>query len=116
MSGRVSRLADLARIAALLAERALPPVAAAQERLATAQALIDDMAARRAGLKLDGADPVLAAQLARQAQRLRVHQTMAMADLARAQAELNVAKAAARPVMARKVVLERLVEKTGQKG
>lgn len=115
MRARADKLADLARIAALLADRALPPVAAAQNRLAAQQGLIDDMASRRAALRGDGVDPALAARLARQAQRLRVQQSEAMSDLARAQAELEMAKAAARPALARKAVLERLVLKAAQK-
>ena len=115
MTTRLDKLRDLARIAALLAERALPPVAAARDRVAAQQRRIDDMAARRDALVVDGVDPVLAARLAQQAQRLRLQQATAMSDLARAQAELELAIAAARPALARKAVLERLVTTPGRR-
>ena len=114
MTGPNKRLADLARIAAVLAERGLAPVAQAQGRLVAQRAQIEELAARRARLSLDGADPVVAARLARLAERLRHDQAAAMADLACAQAEFDMAKQAARPAVARKSVLERLVHQTRQ--
>lgn len=115
MSGPKDRLADLARIAALLAEAALPPVAAAQNRLAEAQSRFDAVAARRAALSPDAADDLVqAALLARQAGLLRIEQAGLGADLARARAELDVALAAAQRPLARKAVLDRLVKGKGR--
>lgn len=115
MTPRLEKLRALAQIAALLAERALPPVAAARDRVAAQQGRIDDMVAQREALAVDGVDPVLAARLASQAQRLRQQQATAMSDLARAQAELELAISAARPALARKAVLERLVTMPGRR-
>lgn len=108
MRQQAHRLADLARIAALAAEHAAAPVARAQARLRVLQRHIDDLAARRAGLSTDGVDPVVAARLARLAQRLRQDQAAALAELARAQADLDMAWQAARPALSRKLVLARL--------
>lgn len=111
MIGRTRRLADLALVAALLAERASAPVAKAQDRLRAQKGQIDGLVARRAALSLDGADPVVAARLARLAEHLRQEHAAAMVELARAQAECDIARQAVRPAVARKAVLERLVHK-----
>lgn len=117
MTGRdARRLADLARIAAMLAERAAGPVALAQGRLQAQTARIDALAARRAALSLDGADPVVAARLALMAERLRREHAAALMELARAQAECDIARQAARPALARKSVLERLVQRASRPG
>lgn len=103
------RLAELARLAALTSDRALRPVADARQRIDAARAAERAVAAHRAALGAGaGADPVLAALLARQAERLRRRQAAALSGLAMLEAELDEAKAAARPAFGRKLVLERL--------
>lgn len=109
MRKREEKLAELARIAALLADRGLAPVAAAQARRDARRARIDRLAAQRATLSAGSGEPVLAAALARQAERLRRIQAEAMTDLARHEAELEIAKARARPAFGRKLALERLL-------
>ena len=109
MTLRKDRLEALVAIAAVLSDRALAPVAAAQARLETARARADGLAASRAQLRGDCCDPVQAAMMARQGEALRRRQATAMTDLARIQAELEIAKAAARPAFGRKIALERLL-------
>lgn len=108
MTRRAERLAALAKIASVLSRRALAPVAVAQAHRDAQGARIATLAARRAALSSDGADPFIAAQLGRQVAHLRAQQATAMADLARLQAALDLAKAAAQPAVAREHVLARL--------
>lgn len=110
MMRRAEKLAALARIAALVSNRALAPVAAAQTHRDAQQRKIAALAARRAALSPDGADPFIAGQLGRQAAHLRAQHAAALAELARLQATLDHAKAKAQPALAREVVLARLAD------
>jgi hypothetical protein len=115
MTRRAEKLAALAQIAALLSQRALAPVAAAQTHRDAQQRKIAALAARRAALSPDGADPFIAGQLGRQAAHLRAQQAAAMADLARLQAALDLAKAKAQPALAREGGLARLADAAARK-
>lgn len=106
------KMAALASLAGLIADRALAPVTEAQARLAKARARADVLAQARATLSIDASDPLQAALMARQSERMRHRHVAAMSDLARLQAELEIAKEAARPVYGRKLVLERLIART----
>ena len=108
MSPRHDRLAALAALAGLMSDRAMGPVARAQARLDGARAEVGALAEARARAEVDAADPVQAALMARQAEGVRRRQVAAMTDLARLQAELEIAKAAARPAFGRKLALGRL--------
>jgi hypothetical protein len=108
MTTKGARLNDLARIATLLSDRALAPVAAAQARVEAKRTEVAGLATHRRALDTDGADPVQAAFLAQQARRLRRRQASALSELARLEAELEIAKAAARAAYGRKLVLDRL--------
>lgn len=110
MTDRERKLVALAEVAALATARALAPVAAAQKRLDAQHNLIASLADQRAALLPDGADPVIAARLARQAADLRRQQADAMADLARLHAALDLAKSAARHSLAREHALSRLMD------
>jgi hypothetical protein len=110
MTDRPDRLEKLARIAELVADKARQPVLAAQARVDAQHARIDALAAHRAALAFDGLDPADAARLARQAQRLRGQQAAGMSDLANARAALEHARAEARPALARRLVLQRLLK------
>lgn len=109
MTRRDRRLADLAALAAMMSERALAPVALAQARIVAGRSEVEALAQARTQLGADAADPVQAALMARQADRLRHRQVAALSDLARLQAEVEIAKAAARPAFGRKQVLDRLL-------
>lgn len=115
MTRRAEKLAALAQIAALLSQRALAPVAAAQTHRDAQQRKIATLALLRAALSPDGADPFIAGQLGRQAAHLRAQQAAAMADLARLQAALDLAKAKAQPALAREGVLARLADAAARK-
>ena len=108
MTGGDPRLVDLARLAEMMSDRALAPVAALRAEIAAANEARGALARRRAALARDTADPVLAALMARQAERLRRQEADTLSELARLQAELERAKAAARPAYGRKLALERL--------
>ena len=115
MTRRAEKLAALAQIAALLSQRALAPVAAAQTHRDVQQRKIAALALLRAALSPDGADPFIAGQLGRQAAHLRAQQAAAMADLARLQVALDLAKAQAQPALAREGVLARLANAAARK-
>jgi len=115
MTRRPDRLAALAAVAALMSDRALAPVATAQARLAAGRRQAEAIAQARAQLTADAADPVQAALMALQAERMRQRQVAAMSDLARLQAEFEIAKAAARPAFGRRVVLARLLAQAPRK-
>lgn len=115
MTRRRDRLAALSQVAALLSDQALAPVAAAQARVAAARGAAEAIARTRAELSADAADPVQAALMARQAERLRQRQAAAMTDLARLQADLEMAKAAARPAFGRMIALDRLLAEQSRK-
>jgi hypothetical protein len=110
------QLTELAQLAALASDRALAPVASARARIDVARAAERAMAAHRAALGAEaGADPALAAMLARQAERLRRRQAAALSGLAALEAELEQAKAVARPAYGRRLVLERLAREAAAK-
>lgn len=108
MTARADKLALLARLAALVSDRALAPLAAATAQVAAAQARADAIARARGRLGVDAADPVQAALMARQVDVLRHRHIAAMSELAALQAQLDLAKAAARPAFGRKIVLDRM--------
>jgi hypothetical protein len=109
MTRQARQLQELARLAALASDRALAPVAAARARADAARAAERLMAAHRAALGVGAAaDPALAAMLARHGERLRRRQAAALSGVAALEAELEQAKATARPAFGRKLVLERL--------
>lgn len=115
MSPRRDRLAALASLAAIMADRALLPVAQAQARLDAARAQVEAIAQARAMLDADMSIPVQAARAARQAEQLRLRQAGAMSALARCQADLEIAKSTARPAYGRKIVLEKLLATPSRK-
>jgi hypothetical protein len=109
MTRAPDKMAALAALAGLVADRALAPVAVAQARLAAARAKAGALAQTRATLATDAADPLQAALMARQSERMRHRHIAAMSDLARLQADLELAKEAARPAYGRKLALDRLL-------
>lgn len=115
MSGSNARLADLVRIASLLSDQALGPVAGATALLRDSQARVDDITLHRARLAASTDDPVQAALMARHAERLRRLQMSALSDLANARAGVEIAKANARPAFGRHQVLAALFAASGAK-
>jgi len=99
----------MASLAAILSDRALQPVAQAQTRLDAAKAEVAAIAQVRASLGCDASDPVQAALMARQGERLRHRQAAAMSEVANRQAKLDINKTAARPAFGRKIALEKLM-------
>jgi hypothetical protein len=108
MTGQNDRLAMLARLAALLSDRALGPVAEAKARVAAAQVRADAMAQARSRICVDAGDPVQAALMGRQVDGLRHRHIAAMSELAGLQAQLDHATASARPAFGRKIALDRM--------
>ena len=108
MSVASDRAARLAQVAALLSDRALAPVALAHKQVLDAKARVAAIAEARRLLCGDVDDLVQAALLARRAEGLRHGHIAAMSDLARLQAQLDQAKAVARPAFGRKIALDRL--------
>jgi hypothetical protein len=109
MTRKADKLASLAALAGLVADRALLPVAQAEARLARARMRAEALAQARGALASSVTDPLQAALMARQAERLRHSQIAAMSDLARCQVDVELAKDAARPAYGRKLALERLL-------
>lgn len=116
MTRRQDRLRALAALAALLEERALAPVAAAQMNVAHAEARIAELRTARKDLAADACDPFQAVMMARQAERLRHRHAAALSDLAALRAALEIAKASARPAVGRRHVLDRLLATRGKTG
>jgi hypothetical protein len=106
------KLETLAEIAALLSYRAQRPMAQAQARAAGARIRAQEIGEARAQLGSDATDPVQAAFMARQAIHLRQLHGKAMSDVARFQAELEIATAQARPQLGRKIAIERLLRQS----
>lgn len=105
---RRQKLAALCRIAEIQADRAKAPLAEAQRAVATAQDNLDKIARHRSQLTEQVSDPVLAAMLAGQSVRLQSTQARLTTTLAAKRAELDVAKAAARPAVGRHHALQKL--------
>lgn len=111
MTRNVDKMAALATLASLMADRALAPVAKAQAALTAGRAHADALSQARASLASDAADPLQAALMARQSERLRHRHGAAMSELARLQVDLELAMEAARPAYGRKLVLDRMLQK-----
>lgn len=112
---RRDKLAALCRVAELAADRALLPVAQAQARVAQAEADVAAIRAHHAKLNTECPDPVLAAFAAQQTNRLRLAQAGAMQRLAERMAILETHKAAARPPVGRRHVLQALLDQENRK-
>jgi hypothetical protein len=117
MTRKARQLAELAQLAALVSDRALAPMASLRARIDAAGGAERALADHRAALTgVTGIDPALAALLARQAERLRRRQADAMIALAGLEAQLEEARATARPAYGRRLALERLArEARGQR-
>lgn len=115
MTRTPDKMAALAALAGLVADRALAPVAAAQARLAAGQAKAGALAQARTILATDAADPLQAALMARHSERMRHLHIAAMSELARLQVDLELAKEAARPAYGRKLALNRMLAQRRQK-
>jgi hypothetical protein len=105
---RLARLAELARI---IADRDLMAVAAAKSRCDATRSEIDALAAQRREMARQTDDPVLAALMGRQAEGLRRLQQRKLEALARQQTAQAQAAAKARPAYGRQLVLQRLAAK-----
>lgn len=106
---RKNKLRMLGRIATLMADRAKLPVATAQSAVQAAEQDLARLAAHRKQLLEDVADPLVAAQLFAQGQKLRAVQSQQSAVLAARRADLETAKAIARPAVGRQHVLEKVL-------
>ncbi|MEM7722206.1 MAG: hypothetical protein AAF376_07505 [Pseudomonadota bacterium] len=106
---RKDKLRMLGRIATLMADRAKLPVAIAQSAVQVAEQDLMRLAAHRKQLLEDVADPLVAAQLFAQGQKLRAVQSQQSAVLAARRADLETAKAIARPAVGRQHVLEKIL-------
>lgn len=113
---RRGKLAALKALAALIEERAVAPVAAAQSGVDRARAEVAAIRQARQAAAADAQEPVQAAMMARQAERLRRREAEALSELAARQAVLEIAKAAAAPAIGRRIVLDRLLASQRQKG
>ena len=103
------RLSRLSALAALIADREVAEVAAASAVCTEIEHRIAEIARHRGQLAGSAEDPVHAALMGHQSQRLRTVQTEAAERLARAKVDLEMAKAKARPAIGRKAVLEKLL-------
>lgn len=115
MTTQRDRIAILAWLATVMSDRALAPVASAKAQVEAAHDHAKAIAQIRAQICVDADDPVQAALMARQAIGLRHRHAAALSDLARLQARLDHAKAAARPAFGRKIMLERLQSSPSRK-
>ena len=104
------KLSALAEIAEVLSDRALQPVMKAGQSFRDAETKLATISAHRERLSVNANDPVISALMAGQSVRLRQLQTQASTELARARAELEIAKDMARKPFARWQVLEKLAD------
>lgn len=105
---RLARLAELARI---VADRDLMAVAAAKSRCDATRSEINALAAQRQEMARQTDDPVLAALMGRQAERLRWLQQRKLEELARQESDQAQAATKARPAYGRQLVLQQLAAK-----
>lgn len=111
MSGQDKRLARLHQIAAVLADQALQPVAAASAKIHQIEARISEIRAHRVKLTASTGDPSIAGTMLHQAERLRVKQAAALSELAAAHVTLDQARKAAAKAVGRDQALESLGKK-----
>lgn len=114
MSQPDKRLAQVQRIAAVLAERALMPVAAASATARRIEARIAEIAAHRAKLAGSAEDPTIAGTMLSQAERLRIRQAAALSELAAARVQLENARRAAAQAVGRDRVLAAMIDRQKQ--
>nr|WP_025311563.1 hypothetical protein [Roseibacterium elongatum] len=105
------RLEQLCAVSRLLADCAQAPVTAARTARDIIKGRIEAMAAHRRQLMQSATDPVLAATMLAQAERLRQAQAREMMALARAEARLATAQKAAARAVGRKHALAELQRK-----
>lgn len=115
MNDEMKRMKRLLDVATLVAEKALAPVSKLQQAANETQGRIDQIAEHRARLMQYPTDPVQAALMAQQAERLRQQQARVLGELARQRAALETSKAAARTALGRKDVLEQIITKKAAK-
>lgn len=111
MSDARKRLEQLRRIAGIMADRALQPVASASAETRRIEARIDEIAGHRTKLSGSVDDPSIAGSMLAQAERLRIKQAAALSELARARVRLEAARKAAAQAVGRDRALAALIEK-----
>lgn len=111
MSGPDKRLTQLHRIASIMAERALMPVADATAEVRRIEARIAEISDHRTRLTAAVGDPSIAATMLAQAERLRIKQAATLSELATARVRLDTARAAAAKAVGRDQALSRVIEK-----
>lgn len=111
MTPQDHRLNRLQKVAALMADRALQPVAAARADMQRIEARIERIAQHRAALMTAAGEPAIAATMLRQAERLRREQAAALSDLARARIRLDAARRAAAQAVGRDQALTELARR-----
>ena len=105
---RDEKLDRLCRIAALMADQALAPIAAARSDIEEGEKIVNNIMSHRQRLSQDAADPSYAARSTEQIARLHRLQGTRLMNLAAARATLEIAKGAAKPAVARQHALEAL--------
>ncbi len=111
MKGPDKRLAQLQRIAGVMADRAMLPVAKATEQMHAIEARIAEIALHRARLSMATGDPSIAGTMLAQAERLRIRQAAALSELAAARVRLEMARKAAAQAVGRDQALGALIDK-----
>jgi hypothetical protein len=111
MSNDDKRLADLQRIASVMADHALVPVAAAAAEVQKIEARIAELAMHRAKLSGSTGDPSIAGAMLAQAERLRIQQAYVLTELASARVRLETKRQAAAQAVGRDQALNALAEK-----
>lgn len=111
MSRPDKRIAQLQRIASVMADRALGPVAKANAEARLIEDRIAAIAAHRAQLAKASGDPSIAGAMLAQAERLRLSQAAALSELAAARVRIEVARKAAARAVGRDRALAAVIEK-----
>jgi hypothetical protein len=111
MNGPDKRLDQLQRIASVMADRALGPVAAASAEVRKIEDRIAAIAGHRAMLTSSASDPSIAGAMLAQAERLRVSQAAALTQLAAARVRLETARKAAAQAVGRDRAISALIDK-----
>lgn len=111
MTGSDKRLERLQQVAGALADKALAPVRDATAEIQRIEAKVANIANHRAKLGASTSDPSIAATMLNQAERLRVKQASAMAELAAAHVALDRARRIAAKAVGRNQALDAIADK-----
>ncbi len=111
MDRTLQGLARLKTITALLADKALAPVAKVNQRVRTIENRVERLAQHRQALMSASDDPSLSGTLMVQAERLRMQQAATLQELAKARVAYEQEKTKAARAVGKDLVLAEMIKK-----